>query len=49
MTDQEIAQIAGKLQELPAGGDALIIAAIVVGVFLLAELVGLTDFTPIGR
>lgn len=49
MTDQEVAQLAGKLRELPAGGDALVIAAVVIGVFLLAELIGLTDFTPLGR
>ena len=50
MTDQEVAQIAGKLQELPAGGvDAIVVIAIVVGLFLLAELIGLTDFTPLGR
>lgn len=47
MTDQEIAQIADRLDQVPAGGGAfetiLIIAGIVALAFFITDLIGWTD------
>lgn len=44
LSDAEIAQISGKLAELPAGGDSLLaVVGIVFVVLLLFEVLGVTD------
>jgi hypothetical protein len=52
LTDEEASQIAGKLDELPAGGGAglaVAIVALVIVIVLLLELMGVIDiFTGIG-
>jgi len=53
LTDEEAAQVAGKLDELPAGGSAALaiaIIALVIAVVLLLEFIGVIDIFPgIGR
>lgn len=50
LTDEEVSQIAGRLDELPAGGDGLgvVVVAIVLIflVLLITDLMGLTDVFP---
>ena len=47
LTDQEVAQIADRIDQLPAGGDVissiLIVAGIVALVFFITDLIGWTD------
>jgi hypothetical protein len=44
LTDQELMQITGKLDQLPAGGDGLLaVIGIVFIVLLILELTGVTD------
>lgn len=49
LTDEEAAQLAGKLAELPAGGGAALaiaIIALIIAVVLLLELIGVIDIFP---
>jgi hypothetical protein len=43
LTDQELAQLATDLENLPAGGDLLAVVGIVAIVLLILELVGVID------
>ena len=44
LSDQEIAQLAGRIDEIPAGGDSLLaVIGIVFIVFLILEITGVTD------
>lgn len=43
MTDAELRQLAGQIESLPAGADALAIIGIVFLVLLILEAVGVTD------
>ena len=44
LSDQELAQVSGKLEQLPAGGDGLLaVIGIVFIVLLILELTGVTD------
>ncbi len=43
LTDAEVQQIAGKIDELPAGAGALEVVLIVVLVLVITELLGYTD------
>jgi hypothetical protein len=47
MTDDEVAQLAGQIDSLPAGGsDALTIILVVFIVLLITDLLGLTHIFP---
>jgi len=46
MTDMEIAALSAEISELPAGGDALSIIAIVFLVLLFTDIAGYTDLFP---
>lgn len=46
MTDQEVAQVAAKMDELPAGGSALGVIVFVFIVLLITDLLGFTDVFP---
>lgn len=43
MTDSELRQLAGEIESLPAGGDALAVIGIVFLVLLILEAVGVID------
>jgi hypothetical protein len=43
LTDQELSTLAGQMQDMPAGSDALAIIGIVFLVLLILEAVGITD------
>lgn len=43
LTDSEVRQLASKFEELPAAGDGLVIALILVLVVIILELAGITD------
>jgi hypothetical protein len=47
MTDEEVSTIAGKIDQLPAGGDAVgflvAVAVIVFVVLLITDIIGVTD------
>jgi len=43
LTDQELRTLAGQMQDMPAGSDALAIIGIVFLVLLILEAVGVTD------
>jgi hypothetical protein len=45
LSAEELAQLSGEIDKIPAGGDALVIAGIVILVLILLELVGITNFT----
>ena len=48
LTDKEVSQMAKKFDELPAAGDAWVVALVIVLVVLILELAGITDiFTGI--
>lgn len=50
LTPGEAQKIAGKLEELPAGGNSLVGAIVFIFVLLLVtDLLGLTDFYPFTR
>jgi len=46
LTDAEVRQLAARMDEMPAGGDALTIAVIVFLVLLLTDILGYTDIFP---
>ncbi len=46
MTDAEISALASEISDLPAGGDALTIIAIVFLVLLFTDIAGYTDLFP---
>ncbi len=51
LTDQELAEIAGRLDQLPAGegfgfGSAIIIAFVVFGAVVILDALGITDWLP---
>jgi Family of unknown function (DUF6627) len=43
LTDSELQSLAGRMQQLPAGGDALAVIGVVFLVILILELVGVID------
>jgi len=43
MTQEEVQAMAGKLDQLPAGGDALTVAAVVLIVLLITDLLDITN------
>jgi hypothetical protein len=43
LSDEELARVAGQLDELPAGGDVLAVIGIVFVVLLILELTGVID------
>lgn len=43
LSDQELATMAGQLQDLPAGGDALAVVGVVFVVLIILEIVGVID------
>lgn len=43
LSDQEVHDLAGRMQELPAGGDALAVIGIVFVVLVILEIVGVID------
>lgn len=43
LTDAELARLAGKMADMPAGGDALAVIGIVFIVLLILELTGVID------
>lgn len=43
MTDNEVITVAGKIDEMPAGGDALTVLLIVFLVLVITDLLGVTD------
>lgn len=46
LTDQEINTLAGKLDQLPAGGDALGLIVFLFIVLLITDILGFTDIFP---
>jgi hypothetical protein len=47
LTDEEAAQLAGKLDRLPAGGDGIVgVLLIVFLVLLITDILGLTKIFP---
>ena len=46
MTDAEVAQLQGQLDQLPAGGDVLSVLLIVFLVFVITDVIGATDIFP---
>jgi hypothetical protein len=46
LTDDEAAQLAAKLDQLPAGGDALGVLLVIFLVLLLTDILGYTDIFP---
>jgi len=46
LTDEEVSTLAAKLDQLPAGGDALGVALVVFLVLLLTDILGYTDIFP---
>lgn len=46
MTDSEVHAMAGKLQQLPAGGDVLGVAVFIFLVLLITDILGYTDVFP---
>jgi hypothetical protein len=49
LTDEEAAQLAGQVENLPAGGDILGVLLIVFLVLLLTDIMGLTKVFPFTR
>lgn len=49
LTDAEIAQLQGRIDEAVAGGDALTVALIVFIVFIVTDVIGATDIFPFVR
>ena len=43
LTDSEVRQLASKFEELPAAGDAWVIALVIILVVIILELAGVTD------
>jgi hypothetical protein len=46
LTDPEVQQLAARMDQMPAGGDALGIAVLVFLVLLLTDILGYTDIFP---
>jgi len=46
MTDQEVAQLQGRLEEVPAGGDGLGLVVFIFVVFIVTDAIGATDIFP---
>ncbi len=46
LTPAELAQVQGKLDQLPAGGDALGTVALVLLILILLDIAGVTDIFP---
>ncbi len=46
LTDQEAQQLAAKMDQMPAGGDALALAVFVFVVLLITDILGFTDIFP---
>lgn len=46
LSDEEVQQLAGRIDELPAGGDVLGIALFVFLVLLFTDIMGYTDIFP---
>jgi hypothetical protein len=49
MTDEEVAQLAGQIDSLPAGGDVLGILLTVFIVLLITDILGFTKIFPFTR
>ena len=49
LTDEEAAQLAGRIDSLPAGGDILGILLVVFIVLLITDILGLTKVFPFTR
>lgn len=49
MTDQEIAVLAGKIDQMPAGGDALGWILAIVIILIVTDLLGFTKIFPFTR
>ena len=49
MTDAEVAQLAGKIEQAPAGGDVLGVLFTVFIVLLITDILGLTKVFPFTR
>ncbi|MEO1767257.1 PA2779 family protein [Thiobacter aerophilum] len=49
LTDEEVAQIAGKLDEVPAGGDVLGVIVFIFLVLLVTDILGFTKVFPFTR
>ncbi len=46
MTESEINQLSQKIQDLPAGGDALGVVVLVLVIFIILDAAGATDVFP---
>jgi hypothetical protein len=46
LTDQEVAQLSAKLDQLPAGGDVLGVLVFIFLVLLITDILGYTDIFP---
>ncbi len=46
LTDQEVQQLAAKMDEMPTGGDAFSVAVFVFLILLLTDILGYTDIFP---
>lgn len=49
MSDDEVAQLAGRLDSLPAGGDVLGVLLVVFIVLLITDILGFTKIFPFTR
>lgn len=49
MTDDEVAQLKGKLDEVPAGGDVLGVIVFIFLVLLITDILGFTKVFPFTR
>ena len=49
MSDDEVAQLAGQIEKLPAGGDVLGVLLIVFIVLLITDILGFTKIFPFTR
>lgn len=46
LTDSEVSELAARVDELPAGGDALGVVAFIFVVLLITDILGFTDVFP---
>jgi hypothetical protein len=46
LSDDEVHQMAGKLDQLPAGGDALGVVVFIFVLLLITDILGFTDVSP---
>lgn len=49
LTDEEVAQLAGKLDDVPAGGDVLGVIVFIFLVLLVTDILGFTKVFPFTR